>query len=67
MDFSKQYICGILVYGFKFGESATVASSRINTLHGIGPDAFLQVTSTSIFPHDRDSHPGSSMVDCGSW
>ncbi|EYC42643.1 hypothetical protein Y032_0522g2883 [Ancylostoma ceylanicum] len=36
VDFSKQYICGFLVYGLKSGESATVSSRRINAVFGNG-------------------------------
>ncbi|EYC29578.1 hypothetical protein Y032_0006g3048 [Ancylostoma ceylanicum] len=37
MDFSKQYICCLLIYGFKFGESAIVSSCRINAVFGDVP------------------------------
>ncbi|EYC14178.1 hypothetical protein Y032_0041g385 [Ancylostoma ceylanicum] len=43
MNFSKQYIWGLLVDGFKSGESATVSSRCFNAVFG----------EASTFPHGR--------------
>ncbi|EYC39437.1 hypothetical protein Y032_0656g1217 [Ancylostoma ceylanicum] len=78
MAFSKQYICGLLVYGFKSGESTTASSRRFNVVFGdltvverTGLDwprrsLFFSI-STSIFPNGRDAYPETTIVDCGSW
>ncbi|EYC20266.1 hypothetical protein Y032_0022g541 [Ancylostoma ceylanicum] len=79
MDFSKQYICDLLICTYTTSNlvnqhpyPAAVLTLCLGiiqppkALRKIGPDAFVLSTPTSMFPLDREAHPESTIVDCSS-
>ena len=62
MELSKQYFCGLLLYDFKSGKSATASSHCINA--AFGDDTMSECTAQDWFRHFRN---GNFNLEVSPW